>query len=290
MTKRFASALSQLITIVREPPPLSTHQPYPKLRNFILDLMAEGRRKNTIHLPFEADLGPVRHHLGQYKAATGERISLTTYFAKSLACVIDEDKAMHAVRHGKSRLLIFDEVDLAIMVERDIDGGLMPVNCIVRAANRKNSAEIHRELQAAKIAPLGESGPLSALEKQFFALPTPLRKIAWFFIRRDPILFKQLAGTVGITSLGMHTGGPVIGIPITPMTLTLCIGSTGKKLVLENGCPVEREYIQLNLSANHDVIDGAPLMRFIERFRKVLEEGRALDILQPAEEYPKKYA
>jgi pyruvate/2-oxoglutarate dehydrogenase complex dihydrolipoamide acyltransferase (E2) component len=290
MTKRFTAALSQLITIVRQPPPLSTHQPYPKLRNFILDLMAEGRRKSTVNLLFEADLAPIRHHLAGHKAATGERISVTTYIAKSLACVIDEDKSMHAYRHGKSRLIVFDEVDLAVMVERDIDGGLMPVTCIVRAANRKNSAEIHQELQAAKIAPLGESGPMSALEKQFFELPTPLRKIVWFFIRRDPVLFKQLAGTVGITSLGMHASGLAIGFPITPMTLTLCIGSAGKKLVLENGSPVERECIQLNLSANHDIVDGAPLMRFIDRFKKVLEEGCALDHLQPAEEYSEKCA
>jgi pyruvate/2-oxoglutarate dehydrogenase complex dihydrolipoamide acyltransferase (E2) component len=290
MTIRFSATLLQLISLVRQPRPPGAHQPYPKLRNFILDLMAEGRRRNTVNLLFEADLGPVRRHLARHKAATGERISVTAYIAKSLACAIDENKSMHAYRHGKSRLIVFDEIDLAFMVERDVDGGMMPVTLIVRAANRKHSAEIHQELQAAKTAPLGENGPLSALEKQFFELPAPLRKIAWFFIRRDPILFKQLAGTVGITSLGMHAGGPAIGIPITPMTLTLSIGSPGKKLVLENGCPVECEYIQLNLGANHDIVDGAPLMRFADRFRTMLEEGGALDYLQPVEEYPRKYA
>jgi pyruvate/2-oxoglutarate dehydrogenase complex dihydrolipoamide acyltransferase (E2) component len=273
MLKRFSSILSQLIKLIGQPPPPGTHQPYPRLRNFVLDVMAEGRRKNTINLLFEADFTRVRHHLAQHGAETLERISLTPYIAKALASAIDEDKSMHAYRHGKSNLVLFDEIDLAVMVEREIEGGTLPINYIVRAANQKKLGEIHNELKAAKVAPLGEQGPLSALEKQFFELPAPLRKFVWFFIRRDPYLFKALAGTVGITSMGMHTSDPAVLIPITPMTLTLSIGSIGKRLVLENGSPVEREIIQLNLGADHDIIDGAPLVRFADRFKKKLENG-----------------
>ena len=276
MANRFSSSLSQLVKLIRQAPSPSKQQPYPKLRNFILDVMAEGRRKNTINLLFEADVTPMQFQLARYSEETGERISLTTHIAKSLASAIDEDRAMHAYRHGKSKLVVFDEIDLSVMVERDIEGGTLPVAYIVRAANRKSIGDIHGELKAAKIAPLGEHGPMSALEKQFFELPSPLRKIVWFFIRRDPYLFKQLAGTVGITSMGMHTSGQTVLIPITPMTLTLSIGSISKKLVLENGCPVEREIIQMNLGADHDIIDGAPLMRFADRFRKMLEAGCAL--------------
>ena len=274
---RFSSTLSQLIQLFKQTSPPSTQQPYPKLRNFILDIMDEGRRKNIIHLLFDAEITPMQHNLAQHHAETGQRISLTTYIAKSLACAIDEDRIMHAYRQGKSKLVLFDDIDLSVMIERDIEDGTLPVVHIVRAANRKPIDDIHQELKAAKVAPLGENGPMSALEKQFFELPSPLRKFVWFFIRRDPNLFKQLAGTVGITSLGMHASGKVVVIPITPMTLTLSIGSIGKKLVMEEGCPVEREVIQLNLSADHDIIDGSPLVRFTDRFRKKLENGCALD-------------
>lgn len=282
MANRFSSTLSQLVQLIRQPPSPSTHQSYPKLRNFVLDVMAEGRRKNTINLLFEADFTPIRRHLARYSEETGARISLTTYIAKSLACAIDEDRSMHAYRHGKAKLVVFDEIDLSVMVERNIEGGTLPVAYIVRSANSKSLGEIHKELQAAKVAPLGEHGPMSALEKYFFELPSPLRKIVWFFIRRDPYLFKQLAGTVGITSMGMHASGPAVLIPITPMTLTLSIGSVSKRLVLENGCPIEREIIQLNLGADHDIIDGAPLIRFADRFKKILEEGCALGHPQSA--------
>ena len=275
-TSCFSSALTQLFQLIKQPPSPGTQQPYPKLRNFILDIMAEGRRKNIIHLLFEAEITLIQHHLARHREETGEHLSLTTYIAKSLACAVDEDRSMHAYRQGKSRLVLFDEVDLAVMIERDLEGRTLPVVSIVRAANRKPIEEIHQELKAAKIAPLGENGPMSALEKQFFELPALVRKFVWFFIRRDPNLFKQLAGTVGVTSMGMHTSGLAVVIPVTPMTLTLSIGSVGNKLVLENGSSVTREIIQLNLSADHDIIDGAPLVRFADRFRKKLENGCAL--------------
>ena len=268
--------MSQLIALIRQPSSAATYRPYPRLRNFILDIMAEGRRKNIINLLLEADLTPMRLHLAQYAERNGERITLTTYIAKSLACAIDEDKSIQGYRHGKSRLVVFDDVDLSVMIERDIEGSTMPVTYIVRSSNRKSIREISQQLRSAKIAPIGETGPMNALDKQFFELPRLLRKMIWFQMRRDPHLFKQLAGTVGVTSMGMHTDGPAVVIPITPMTLTLSIGAVHKKLVLENGLAVERDFIQMNLGADHDIIDGAPLMRFADRFKQKLQSGSAL--------------
>lgn len=275
MPSRFPSVLTQLIRLARQPPSPGLLRPYPGLRNLILDILAEGRRKNTINLVFEADITPIRSFLAERAAQHGEHISLTAYIAKSLAGAVAEDKSIHAYRHGKSELVLFEEIDLSIAVEREIEGGTLPVIWIVRSAGDKSLAEIDRELQAARIAPLGEYGPLSALEQRFFELPSVVRRLGWFFIRRNPYLFKRLAGTVGITSMGMHTTGSAVVIPITPMTLTLSIGATDKKLVLSNGIPVEREIIRMNLSADHDIIDGAPLMRFVDRFRKKLDAGCA---------------
>jgi pyruvate/2-oxoglutarate dehydrogenase complex dihydrolipoamide acyltransferase (E2) component len=68
----------------------------------------------------------------------------------------------------------------------------------------------------------------------------------------------------------MHTSGSAVVVPITPMTLTLSIGSIEKKLFLEDGQVVKRDVVHLNLSADHDLIDGAPLMRFVDRFKKEL--------------------
>lgn len=276
MANRWLAIPSKLLQLIRQPSAPGQQRPYPQLRNVILDIMAEGRRKNIINLLFEADLTMLRRQLSQLDQTTGQRLSLTACILHALARAVDEDRSIQAYRLGSTKLVVFDEVDLAVMIEREIDGHTMPVAHIVRAANRKGIDEIHREINHAKVAPLGEHGVMSNLEQRFFAMPAFLRRPVWFFIRRNPYLFKQLAGTVGITSMGMHGTGAAVILPITPMTLTLSIGTIGTKVVLENGNPVEHEIIQLNLGADHDLIDGAPLMRFTERFRKALENSPPL--------------
>jgi pyruvate/2-oxoglutarate dehydrogenase complex dihydrolipoamide acyltransferase (E2) component len=117
---------------------------------------------------------------------------------------------------------------------------------------------------------------MNALEMQFFLLPSFLRRALWFFVRRNPYWFKDLVGTAGVTSMGMFTSGVAVGVGITPMTVTLCIGSIEKKLALVDGQAIEREVIHLNISVDHEIIDGAPLARFAERLNKILLDGRAL--------------
>jgi hypothetical protein len=146
----------------------------------------------------------------------------------------------------------------------------------VRAAQTKSAEDIHRELQNARTAPLGREGPMQALEMWFFLLPRLLRRLVWLFVRRNPYWFKDVAGTAGITSVGMFTSGAAVVQPITPMTLTLSIGAIERKPVLRDGAVVAGEVIHLNLSADHAVIDGAPLMRFAERFKRALSTGAAL--------------
>ncbi len=267
------SAWAQLRHELNKPRAPGKRIAYPKIRNFILDLMAEGRRKNTINLAFEADISDALTRL----SAMPEPVSITSFVAKSLLLALDENPHMQAYRYGKTELVLFDDVDLSFTVEREFDGAVLPLAFISRAANRKSATQLHKELQAAKVAPLGATGPMSALEKTFFLLPDFMRRLVWRYIRSDPYVFKQLAGTVAVTSMGMYTRGAAVMFPITPMTLTLSVGAVEKKLVLVDGAPVERDVIHLNLGADHDIIDGAPLMRFADVFKTKLEGGFALD-------------
>jgi pyruvate/2-oxoglutarate dehydrogenase complex dihydrolipoamide acyltransferase (E2) component len=275
-TGRARLILSQLIEQFAMPNAPGTVLPYPRLRNFILDVMAEGRRKNILHVLVEADVSDVKERLAEHRRRTGEAVSITSYVAASYVAAIAADKAMQAYRKGRRKLVVFDDIDLTFTIERDFEGAALPVFKIVRAAQEKSAAGIHSELQAAKNAPLGMHGPMTALDMLFFRLPRLVRRSIWFFVRRNPYWFKDLAGTVGITSMGMFTQGAAVAIPITPMTLTLAIGGIDKKLVLQDGNPVEREVIHLNLSADHDVVDGAPLMRFANRLKAILRDGTVL--------------
>jgi hypothetical protein len=269
-------AFSQLIDQLRMPPAPGKTTSYPRLRNFVLDVLSEGARKHIIHVLLEADIAGIREHLAELRLQGAESASMTSYIAKSFACAIEDDKRMQAYRLGRSRLVMFDDIDLAFMIEREWQGEAIPVFYILRVAQQKTIYDIHRELQAARETPLGTQGPMNALEMLFFLLPTFLRKSLWILIRRNPYWFKDLAGTAAVTSMGMYSSGAAVTVPITPMTLTLSIGTIEKKLTLHDGQAVEREVVHLNLSADHAVIDGAPLMRFAERFKQVLLDRTAL--------------
>jgi 2-oxoacid dehydrogenases acyltransferase (catalytic domain) len=275
-TGRLRLVVSQLIDQLRMQPSAGKTYHRPKLRNFVLDVLAEGRRKHIAHVLLEADIGGVKEQLAELRQRGGEPASITSYIAKSFACAIAEDKRMQAYRLGRKRLIAFDDIDLAFMIEREWEGEAIPIFYVLRTAQQKTVYEIHRELCAARERPLGVEGPMSALEMQFFLLPAFLRKTLWFFVRRNPYWFKDLAGTAGVTSMGMFTSGASVGVPITPMTLTLTIGTIEKRLVLRDGQPTERDVVHLNLSIDHDIIDGAPLMRFAERFRRILADRTAL--------------
>ena len=272
--------LSQLIDQLKMPHAPGKTQPYPRLRNFLLDALAEGKRKHIAHVMLEADIGGIKERLAERRQRGEAPVSMTSYIAKSFASAIETDKRMQAYRLGQSRLVVFDDVDFAFMIEREWKDEPIPVFYIVRAAQQKSASDIHRELQAARETPLGTDGPMNALEMQFFLLPRFLRKAVWFVIRRNPYWFKDVAGTAAVTSMGMYTAGAAVGIPITPMTLTLTIGTIEKKPALHDGQLVERDMVHLVLSVDHDIVDGAPLMRFAERLKQLLRDGTAL--LPPA--------
>jgi pyruvate/2-oxoglutarate dehydrogenase complex dihydrolipoamide acyltransferase (E2) component len=93
-------------------------------------------------------------------------------------------------------------------------------------------------------------------------------------------------GTVGLTSMGMFGKGTNQVLPITPMNITMSIGTIEKKLELKNGNIYEQEYLNANIAVNHDLIDGGPLMRFIEDLKKLIRDGFELPEIKEQEDLP----
>lgn len=277
ITDRIRAAGAQLAEMWREPAPKAKIVSFAVPRRLVLDVLAAGSKKRIAHILFDADITGVKDRLAAHRQQTGESVSLTSYIAKSFAAAVAADKCMQAYRYGRSRIVLFDEVDIAFMVERTYEGEPLPMFFIVRNTEKKTAHEINEELRFARDAPLGAIGPLSAAELQVAYLPQFLRRFCWLLLRRNPYWFKAAVGTVGLSSFGMHTSGAAVGVPITPMSLTLCVGTIEKKLVRREDQQIaEHEFIQMCLSMDHDVIDGAPSMRLIERMKASLQSGELL--------------
>jgi hypothetical protein len=57
--------------------------------------------------------------------------------------------------------------------------------------------------------------------------------------------------------------------------LTVC-GIATRPMFVADGTVQPREYLSLTVSVNHDVVDGAPAARFVQRLKELLESGCGL--------------
>ena len=67
------------------------------------------------------------------------------------------------------------------------------------------------------------------------------------------------------------------------MTLTLAVGTTSQQVQVINGKMEPRDMLHLTLSADHQIIDGGPLVRFQMFLKSLIEECAGLEQLTPEE-------
>ena len=78
-------------------------------------------------------------------------------------------------------------------------------------------------------------------------------------LRWNPHWFKRLSGTVIVTSVGMFGQGGGWGLGFLPLhTLGVLVGGITSKPAVHEGEIVIREYLNLTVSFDHDIVDGAP--------------------------------
>jgi pyruvate/2-oxoglutarate dehydrogenase complex dihydrolipoamide acyltransferase (E2) component len=252
--------------------------PYPKYRRFMAAAFRSTHHKPMIHGLLEVDVSGARAHLRDHKAKTGEALSFTAFLIACLAKAVAEHKAVQSIRFGSKRLILFEEVDVLIDIERDVAGQKYIIPHIVRAANHKTFRELHDEIRAAQGADVK-----NVLKRfPFLSLPAVLyRPFLWAFGwigRRRPRLWKTIAGTVKISAVGMFGNGAGWGIPPAPATtLIVTVGGIGEKHAVVDGHTAVREYLSLAISVDHDLVDGAPAARFTQRLKELIESGYGLD-------------
>ncbi len=258
---------------------------FPQFRNPTIDTLVWGRQRHHIPILLEIDVTAAREAIHDRKAQTGEGISFTGWLVKCLAQAISEHKYVHALRQGKRHLVIFDDVDVTIIVERVTDTGeKLPMPYIIRQANEKTVAAIHSEIRAAQRSSVeGEvqiAAPRAAwMTKLFTILPRFLRNwLFWQPVLRNPFRFKRMMGTVSVTALSIvGQSGMSWGIPIGIHPLIIAVGGIIKRPGIVREQIVIREYVGLTVLFDHDVTDGAPVARFIKRLQELMTDCYGLE-------------
>ena len=252
--------------------------PFPKIRRVYSEQPREVQRKPIFHALVEVDVTKARQSLRDYKARSGESLSFTAFIAMCLGRAVDEHKSVQAYRKGRKHLILFDEVDVCLMVESHLGEHILPLAYIIRRANTKTFREIHQEIRAAQ-AHTAQIAQVWKRMQLFVRLPTFLRNGFWRVVRKHPHVLKRFVGTVTLTAIGMFGEGAGWGIPFRnanhPLMITL--GGIGEKPGAVDGQIAIRDYLSMTLSFDHSIVDGAPAARFTGRLKDLIESGFGLD-------------
>lgn len=254
-------------------------KPFPLSRRLIIDSARQGKRKHTIVGLVEADVTEARRLIQAHKEATGQSLSFTAFILACLGKAIDENKYFHARRDFWGRLILFEEVDCTTMIEIEFQGQKFPLAHIIRAINKRSVQEMHDEIRTVQADPQA-SGSMQRRQKligAFLLLPTFIRDLAYGLITRSPRLFKKQVGTVMVTAVGMFGQGGGWGItPGSFYTTNILLGGIAQKPAVIDDQIVVRDFLSLTIGVDHDIIDGAPAARFVNRFKDLIESAYGL--------------
>jgi len=252
----------------------------PNSRKLIVESCEYALRKHRMIGLFEADVTDARKRIHEYKELSGESLSFTGWIAACVGKAIEEHKQVHALKIG-NHFVVFDDVNIAILVETVIEGRAYPINYILRAANHKSVIEINneiREVQKKKEDDFTEANENRRI-KLLLSAPKFLRDLLfWRKVRRDPSFIKENMGTVTITSVGMFGRSGGWAIPLGLHAVSIALGGIAQKPGFVGERVEKREYLSLTVVLDHDVVDGAPATRFVARLVELLEGSYGLEI------------
>jgi hypothetical protein len=160
------------------------------------------------------------------------------------------------------------------MFEVDFGDKKVPIPHVFREISRRNFREIHDELRAVQNRP--HKSEEARFMRWFLYLPSFLRRIFYWVVMKFPQSFRDSSSPVMVTAVGMFGTGGGWAITMPNFTLNIGVGGISKKPGVHEGKIEIREILDLTISIDHDVVDGAPAARFVQSFRTYLENSEGL--------------
>jgi pyruvate/2-oxoglutarate dehydrogenase complex dihydrolipoamide acyltransferase (E2) component len=249
--------------------------PFPPNREIVVDAGYLGSRRHITYGLVEVDVTKARELGRLLSAGASTKISFTAFIVASLGRAIASNPQVQAYRDWRRRLVVFYDVDVVTMIEPK--PGVVAIPHIIRNAHRRTVRDISDEIRSIQAAPerSEQHGTLVALAPR---VPRFARLLFFWAVKQNPHWFKRLEGTVVVTSVGMFGKGGGWGIGFLPThTLGLTVGGIAQKPGVHDGQVKVREYLNLTISFDHDIVDGAPAARFTRKLIELVETATVLE-------------
>jgi pyruvate/2-oxoglutarate dehydrogenase complex dihydrolipoamide acyltransferase (E2) component len=254
---------------------------FPRSRIATIDVFAVGKRKHHIPCLIEVDVTLAMETIKTSKAVVGKKLSFTAWLIKVIGHTIKVHETAAAYRNGKRRLLIFNQVHVSLLVEKELNGYKIPIPLLLEDVNEKNVATITGLIQAAKASSLTDKDIVlqrkaHRMERYYYLLPGFIRRLFWHYLLGRPRFAFAKMGNVAVTAVGMmgHANGWFIPSSVHP--LSFGISAVTPKPVVMDGKVVIRDMLQLTILMDHDVIDGAQMARFVSNLSENMSQAVGL--------------
>jgi pyruvate/2-oxoglutarate dehydrogenase complex dihydrolipoamide acyltransferase (E2) component len=230
---------------------------------------------------FQVDITAARRLL----ADTDPPLSVTAYVVAAVGRAAAKHPEVHAYRDWRGRLVEHEHVDVQVLIEVPTSQGPFGLVHVIRDADIRSVAEISAEIRTAKAHPTSTSNGrlLDMLAPTLGRVPGLYRAMYAVMSRSHRV--HEAIGTVQVTAVGMFADGGGFAIaPPSLASLSVVVGGIGPSLVNVDGRIETIELLDLTVSIDHNVVDGAPATRFAAELRRILHRAALVACIEDTHE------
>ncbi len=252
----------------------------PQSRIATFDVMAIGQARHHVSALLEFDVTDSRSKLRELKRK-GEKVSFNAWLLKVIARTLAQHPEAAAFLRDKKTLIAFNDINISILVEKMVGDKKVPIPLVIKKANEKSVTAITSEIEEGRSQSISEKDLVLNRQSRFYErlyyhLPGFIRRTIWRMILSHPAIAYKNMGNAVITSLGMM--GRINGwfIHNTVHPISFGVGSVLKKPVVINDKIEVREILNMTILFDHDIIDGAQMVRLVNSLTRSIENGEGL--------------
>lgn len=254
-------------------------RPFPSSRRLVTAAVRAGRRIAPMHGLFDVDVTTARRLL----AGNDPPLSMTAFVVASLGRAAAAHPQVHAYRDWRGRLVEHRHVDVQTLIEVPTEHGPFGLVHVVRDADIRSVAEISAELHAVKTRSATTTGrSLDGVAHAAGRIPGLYRAMYAAMSRSRRV--RLATGTAQVTAVGMFADGGGFAIaPPTLASLTVVVGGLSRRPRAIGDRIEVRDVLDLTVTIDHNVVDGAPATRFAADLRRLMNTAA---VLMPAPTSP----
>jgi pyruvate/2-oxoglutarate dehydrogenase complex dihydrolipoamide acyltransferase (E2) component len=246
--------------------------PFPSSRRAVTAAVRAGRRIVPMHGLLDVDVTEARGLLDDHRPP----LSITAFVVATVARAAAAHPEVHAYRDWRGRLVRHRHVDVQTLVEVPTEQGPFGLVHVLRDADVRDVEDLGMELHGVKADATSTASGRALQRLAPVAGRVPGLFPAMYAVMSRSVRAHELTGTVQVTAVGMFAGGGGFAIaPPTLASLAVVVGGVSRRPRVVGDQIAARDVLDLTVTIDHNVVDGAPATRFGADLRQRMEHPAA---------------